>query len=192
MWTSHIEPASGGFDVCSCQFVTPLHNWEDFNAAGKKKQGREGPASVKAVGKRPSAALSSSFVTAAYAKGTRREDRGKERQDSLDAFLYASNLQPPTSNGGIHNASFLGISLPSLRSAQSPPLRGGSPVSEALLDIFHQPLCGRFFNSLVSSSVEKLGGQFLDQVLDVGIDVEDGRNGADRQQDAGELVETQL
>ena len=53
-------------------------------------------------------------------------------------------------------ASFLGISLLSLRSAQSPPLRGGSPVSEALhMDIFHQPLRRRFFDSLVDIKSKK-------------------------------------
>jgi hypothetical protein len=37
--------------------------------------------------------------------------------------------------------------------AQSPPLPGGSPVSEALhLDIFHQPQMSPFFDSLASRS----------------------------------------
>ncbi len=49
-------------------------------------------------------------------------------------------------------ASFLRISSPALRAAQSSTLRVGSPVSEALdLDIFDQSLKGWFFNSLVRS-----------------------------------------
>ncbi len=45
-------------------------------------------------------------------------------------------------------ASFHGISSPPLRAAQSPTLRVGSPVSEALhLDILPQPQRSRFFDS---------------------------------------------
>ncbi len=59
-------------------------------------------------------------------------------------------------------ASFLEISSPPLRAAQSPTLPVGSPVSKALhLDIFHQPLGSRFFDNLNRS----LGLNRLNQLM---------------------------
>jgi DHA1 family multidrug resistance protein-like MFS transporter len=71
--------------------------------------------------------------------------------DMLTALSEAEGLRYPHPSSLRRTsmyASFHGISLPSLRSAQTPPLRGGSPVSEALhLSVFHQPLKIRFFDS---------------------------------------------
>ena len=63
--------------------------------------------------------------------------------DRLTVLSKAEGLRyshPSSLRRTIRYALFSGISLPSLRSAQPPPLRGGSPVSKALhLDIFRQP-----------------------------------------------------
>ena len=53
-----------------------------------------------------------------------------EGKDWLKSLVLVSNLEScALSPAPFTYASFLWISLPSLRSAQSPPLRGGSPVS---------------------------------------------------------------
>ena len=85
-------------------------------------------------------------------KGRRRKvypPRRAEGENCLKSFVFVSNLEScALSPAPFTYASFLGISFLSLRSAQSPPLRGGSPVSEALhLDVFHQPPRIRFFDS---------------------------------------------
>jgi hypothetical protein len=82
------------------------------------------------------------------------ESLGAERaeaENQLRSFGFISDLEScALSPAPFTYASFHGISLPSLRSAQSPPRRGGSPVSEALhLDIFHQPQRSRFFDGFV-------------------------------------------
>ena len=72
---------------------------------------------------------------------------GREEKKDEEPICFPLMPQATCLTPGNLTALFLGISLPLLRSAQSPPLWGGSPVSEVLhLVIFHQPQGNRIFD----------------------------------------------